>query len=156
MNYCVDIQQACSAPLPISDETLERWAILTLQSHRSSAELTLRFVDAPEMIDLNHRYRQQNKVTNVLAFKATYPDEIDLDFPLLGDVIICPQVLLDESQSLHISLEAHWAHIVIHGILHLLGYDHIKDEDAEMMRPIEINLLHQLGFDNPYQGPVNE
>lgn len=151
MTYCVDIQHACSIPLPVSDETLQQWVALTLESYKDSAELTLRFVDDAEMIELNHTYRKQNKVTNVLAFPASYPDEIELDYPLLGDVIICPSVLLTESQDLKTPLIAHWAHIVIHGVLHLLGYDHIIESDAEIMRTIEINLLNKLGFDNPYK-----
>ncbi len=155
MTYCVDIQHASSAPLPVSDETLQRWVALTLQSYQDSAELTLRFVDAPEMIELNHTYRKQNKVTNVLAFPASHPDDIELDYPLLGDVIICPSVLLAESNELKTNLEAHWAHIVIHGVLHLLGYDHIIEADAAIMRPIEISLLNELGYDNPYKTEDN-
>lgn len=151
MTYCVDIQHACSAPLPISDETLQHWVALTLQPYQEHAELTLRFVDPPEMIELNHTYRKQNKVTNVLAFPASHPNDIELEYPLLGDVIICPSVLLSESHDLKITLEAHWAHIVIHGVLHLLGYDHIIETDAAMMRPIEISLLNKLGYNNPYQ-----
>lgn len=155
MTYCVDIQHACSAPLPISDDLLQHWVAMTLQPFQATAELTLRFVDAPEMIELNHTYRQQNKATNVLAFPASHPDDIELDYPLLGDVIICPSVLLDESHALNVPLEAHWAHIVIHGVLHLLGYDHIIDTDAAVMRPIEIRLLNELGFDNPYNAEDN-
>ncbi len=151
MNYYVDIQHECSDSVPVSDETLTNWVTLSLKSHREKAELTLRFVDAPEMIELNHAYRKQNKVTNVLAFPATLPKDIELDFPLLGDIIICPSVLRDESQSLHIGLNAHWAHIVIHGVLHLLGYDHINDSDTEIMQRLEISLLSTLGFANPYQ-----
>jgi probable rRNA maturation factor len=151
MNYYIDIQHACDAPLPFSDETIKHWVTLTLLPHKNSAELTLRFVDAPEMTELNHTYRKQNKVTNVLAFPSSYPAEIELDYPLLGDVIICPSVLLDESQQLETPLEAHWAHIVIHGVLHLLGYDHIIESDALIMRPLEIDVLAKLGFDNPYK-----
>lgn len=155
MNYCVDIQHACSVPLPVSDETLQHWVALTLDSFQNRAELTLRFVDAAEMIELNHTYRKQSKVTNVLAFPASHPEEVELDYPLLGDVIICPSVLQTESVELNTPLEAHWAHIVIHGVLHLLGYDHIIETDAAIMRPIEVNLLNQLGFDNPYKTEDN-
>lgn len=155
MTFCVDIQNACSVPLPVSNQTLQHWVTLTLESFQESAELTLRFVDDSEMIELNHTYRKQNKVTNVLAFPASHPNNIELDFPLLGDVIICPSVLLAESKDLKTPLEAHWAHIVIHGVLHLLGYDHIVETDAAIMRPIEINLLNKLGFDNPYKTEDN-
>ena len=92
-----------------------------------------------------------NKATNVLAFPATYPDDVELEYPLLGDIIVCPAVLKQESLDLNKPLEAHWALIVMHGTLHLLGYDHIKDEDAEIMQSIETKLLTQLGFPSPYE-----
>lgn len=151
MNYYIDIQHASDGSLPVSDETLTHWVISTLKSHKDRAELTLRFVNATEITELNHTYRKQNKATNVLAFPASHPPELELDYPLLGDVIICPTVLEDESQSLKTNLNAHWAHIVIHGVLHLLGYDHIIETDAEKMRSLEITLLDELGFDNPYK-----
>jgi probable rRNA maturation factor len=113
-------------------------------------------VDKNDITQLNHLYRKQNKATNVLAFPANLPDEIALDYPLLGDVIICPEILLEESLSLQKPLIAHWALIVIHGVLHLLGYDHIEEEDARVMQALEITLLAQLGFDNPYHTEDNE
>jgi len=151
MNYLIDIQHACQEPPPIADKTLTHWVTQTLKSQITKAELTLRFVDIDEMTKLNFTYRNQNNPTNVLAFEASHPNNIPLDFPLLGDVIICPAVLLNESQSLQTPLDAHWAHIVIHGVLHLLGYDHIIESDAIKMRALEVNLLSQLDFDNPYK-----
>ena len=103
------------------------------------------------MTHLNSTYRKQNKVTNVLAFPSNLPKDIQLDVPLLGDVIICPSVLQAESESLNKPLQAHWAHIVIHGVLHLLGFDHVRDEDAPIMQAQEINILEELGFCNPYK-----
>lgn len=150
MSYYIDIQHASKEKIPVSDEIICQWAELALASFRDHAELTIRLVDTEEITTLNHVYRKQNKATNVLAFPATYPDDIALDFPLLGDVIICPAVLKQESVDLQNALTAHWAHIVIHGVLHLLGYDHIKEDDAKVMQPIEIKLLNELGFDNPY------
>jgi probable rRNA maturation factor len=151
MNYLVDIQNESPVSLVVSKQTLESWAAFTLQPHRAKAELTLRFVQLDEMTTLNFTYRGQNKPTNVLAFPATYPGEIQLDYPLLGDVVICPDVLKEESQSENICLEAHWAHIVIHGILHLIGFDHIDELDAERMQAQEIQILQKLGYANPYQ-----
>jgi probable rRNA maturation factor len=150
MSYHIDLQHACDDPIPVNDQSLQTWAELALLEHMDSAELTLRLVDSTEITELNHSYRQQNKPTNVLAFPSELPDNIELDYPLLGDVIICPQVLQQESQELGKSLEEHWAHIVIHGVLHLLGYDHIKDSDAEIMQALEVKLLSKLGFANPY------
>lgn len=151
MSYHIDLQHACDEPIPVSDESLRTWAELALLEHMDSAELTLRLVDPTEITDLNHTYRQQNKPTNVLAFPSELPDNIELDYPLLGDVIICPLVLQQESQESGKSLQEHWAHIVIHGVLHLLGYDHIKDSDAGIMQALEVKLLSKLGFANPYQ-----
>lgn len=151
MTYHIDLQYATEEVIPVSDESLIKWAELTLTEHRASAELTLRIVDAEEITQLNHSYREQNKATNVLAFPIVVPDNIELEFPLLGDVIICPEVLAKESVEQGRPLEEHWAHIVIHGVLHLLGYDHIKDNDAEEMQAQEIKLLAKLGFSNPYK-----
>ncbi len=150
MSYYIDIQHACKDPLPITDEILHNWATLPLAPYRDTAELTIRLVDPEEMTHLNHVYRKKNKTTNVLAFPATHPKDLELDYPLLGDIIICPAVLKQESESLKQPLTAHWAHIVIHGVLHLLGYDHIKTVDAHVMQAIEIRLLRELGFANPY------
>lgn len=150
MSYYIDIQHASQEPIPVTDEVLRNWVTLTLTPYRDAGELTLRFVDTEEITFLNHNYRKKNTATNVLAFPSTYPKEVELEFPLLGDVIICPTVLKQESILLKQSLTAHWAHIVIHGVLHLLGYDHIREEDASIMQPIETQLLNELGFDNPY------
>lgn len=151
MSYFIDIQHACNKECPVSDNMLRDWAELSLKPYKNSAELTIRLVNSDEITELNHTYRHQNKATNVLAFPQTYPKDIILDVPLLGDVIICTDVLEAESTQLQIPLIAHWAHIVIHGILHLLGYDHIKDEDAQIMQAIEIECLAKLGYDNPYK-----
>lgn len=155
-NYHIDIQHACEENIPVTDEMLTQWAKHTLETQRDSAELTLRLVDIDEITHLNHHYRKQNKPTNVLAFPTNLPGGITLDYPLLGDVIICPAVLLQESLTLNKPLTAHWALIVIHGILHLLGYDHIEDGEAAVMQALEIKLLAESGFDNPYLDEVNE
>lgn len=156
MSYYIDIQNACEDTLPVTEEMLRHWATFSLTPYRKSAELTLRFVDEKEITHLNHVYRKKNSATNVLAFPATYPEDVELEYPLLGDVIICPAVLKQESEQLKKSLTAHWAHIVIHGVLHLLGYDHIKDDEAVVMQSIETQLLADLGFDNPYESQTEE
>lgn len=149
-NFIVDIQLACKEPIPVSNKTLKNWVVLALAPHVQRAELTIRIVEPSEMQALNDTYRNQAKVTNVLAFPAVIPANVELDYPLLGDIIICPQVLNEESHTLDTTLEAHWAHIVIHGVLHLLGYDHISETDEQKMRPIEIKLMEMLGYNNPY------
>lgn len=156
MTYNIDIQYACTDSIPVSDENINKWAELALKTERKQAELTLRFVDKEEMTQLNHAYRQKNKPTNVLAFPANLPRDIASEYPLIGDVIICPAVLGQESQSLNKPINEHWAHIIIHGVLHLLGHDHIEEQDAVEMQAIEIKLLAKLGFENPYQAEENE
>ncbi len=156
MNNYIDIQHATLKPIDITDEQLLKWANLTLRDEIDNAELTIRLADIDEIMQLNTTYRQQNKPTNVLAFPANLPDNISLDTPLLGDIIICPDVVYEESQQQHKSIESHFALMVIHGILHLLGYDHIDDKDAEIMQAKEINLLKEIGFANPYLEEENE
>ena len=148
MTYYIDIQHACLSPSPVEDAQLSLWAETVLQSLRPAGEITIRLVEPEEIIDLNQRYRQQNKATNVLAFPMQLPAAVQMDCPFLGDIIICPKVLATEAKTE--ALLAHWAHIVIHGVLHLLGYDHIQPEDAGVMEEQEILLLAQFGYDNPY------
>lgn len=151
MTDCIDIQHATSTPLPFDDKTLQSWARLVLtHENKQAIELTLRFVDPTEITSLNTQYRQKSQPTNVLAFPSQLPECVELEHQFIGDVVICPEILLQESVTLKKSLEAHWALIVIHGILHLLGYDHINDEDALIMQSIEIELLKKLNFGNPY------
>lgn len=169
-NY-IDIQHATQKSIDITDEQLLKWANLALIDEKDnrplskpaavdlgkkSTELTIRLVDTDEIMQLNHTYRKQNKPTNVLAFPANLPDNISLDAHLLGDIIICPDVVYEECKQLHKSIESHFALMVIHGVLHLLGYDHINDNDAEIMQAKEINLLKEIGFANPYLEEQNE
>lgn len=158
MEHVIDIQNACLNELPFSDDQLLVWAKAALEDFSFPIELTIRFVDVSEMVDLNHTFRKMEKPTNVLAFPSNIPKEVTLDLPFLGDVIICPQVLIEEAQQQFKILAAHWAHILIHGILHLQGFDHIETPDEEKMQQKEIALLAQLGFSNPYsyQGDASE
>ena len=150
MTYHIDIQNATESPLPLTEHELTQLAELALRDHLNNAELTMRIVNSEEMIYLNHAYRKKNKTTNVLAFPSSLPDHIELEYPLLGDIIICPEVLLTESQQFNKSLKEHWSLIVIHGVLHLLGYDHIKDDEASVMQSLEVKLLAEIGYSNPY------
>lgn len=156
MTYLIDIQNATNDSLPITEDKLIQLASLALRDHQSSAELTIRIVTPEEMIHLNNTYRQQNKTTNVLAFPSSLPDEVALEYPLLGDVIICPEVLKSESIELNKTLEEHWSLILIHGVLHLLGYDHLEDDEAAVMQALEIKLLTELGYANPYDIEDND
>ncbi|WP_428413772.1 rRNA maturation RNase YbeY [Legionella sp.] len=156
MTYYIDIQNATNEPLVMDEGQITRLASLALRDYKKEAELTVRFVTSEEITQLNHTYRKKDKPTNVLSFPSELPPEIQLECPLLGDVIICPQVLLAECKELNKTLDAHWSLILIHGILHLLGYDHIKDDDASVMQAIEIKLLAELGYTNPYDAEGNQ
>ena len=156
MTYHIDIQNATENELPLTEIQLTSLAELALRDHQNDAELTIRLVNSEEMIYLNNTYRKQNKTTNVLAFPSALPDTIELECPLLGDIIICPEVLVTESQQLKKTLEEHWSLIVIHGVLHLLGYDHIKEDEATVMQTLEVKLLTEIGYSNPYDLEGND
>lgn len=112
------------------------------------AELTIRLVDEVESQNLNFTYRQKDAPTNVLSFEMD--TDVPLDIPLLGDLVICAPVVALEAQQQNKLEQHHWAHMVIHGTLHLLGYDHITDEEAEEMEAVEKNILLQFEIPNPY------
>ncbi|WP_312936169.1 rRNA maturation RNase YbeY [Pseudomonas sp.] len=144
----LDLQRASSAAAP-DDAAFRRWCELALRQRTADSELTIRLVDEAEGRELNHTWRHKDYATNVLSFPADVPDEL-LDIPLLGDLVICIPVVEREAQEQGKALEAHWAHLVIHGCLHLLGYDHIDDEEAEEMEALERTLLAELGHPDPY------
>jgi probable rRNA maturation factor len=150
--YRINIQRHSSATayLP-SPAKLKEWVKAALRHKVRRGELTLRLVNAKEIQALNKTYRFQNKPTNVLSFKADVPQELQLKIPLLGDIVICSAIVNAQARKQHKTYEAHWAHIVIHGSLHLLGYDHEKEADAQKMETKEIKLLKSLGFNDPYQ-----
>jgi probable rRNA maturation factor len=110
--------------------------------------VSVQIVSRDEMRELNHTWRGKNKPTNVLSFPMELPGEVDLK--ILGDVVLCADVINAEAKQQHKPLPAHWAHMVVHGMLHLQGYDHVEDSQAEAMEALEIRILNQLGFDNPY------
>lgn len=153
----IDIQIACKNKLPYQKDELKNLIHQVLKSiNHNTCELTIRLVGLSEMTDLNKTYRQQDKPTNVLAFPSSIPDHVPLDVPYLGDIIVCPSILKKEALEQDISLDAHWTHILIHGVLHLLGYDHIEEEDAKKMQALEATLLANFGFKNPYQIELEE
>ncbi len=144
----LDLQRASTTPGP-SDADFRRWCELALRQRSADSEMTIRLVDEAEGRELNHTYRHKDYATNVLSFPADVPDDM-LDIPLLGDLVICVQVVEREASEQGKALEAHWAHLVIHGCLHLLGYDHIDDDEAEEMEALERTLLAELGHSDPY------
>ncbi|WP_315027584.1 rRNA maturation RNase YbeY [Aggregatibacter segnis] len=145
----IDLQIACEQEtgLPTAEQ-IEQWATAAVQPQSDEVEMTVRIVDEAESHELNLNYRGKDRPTNVLSFPFECPDEVEL--PLLGDLVICRQVVESEAQEQDKPLMAHWAHMVVHGSLHLLGYDHIEDDEAEEMESLETQIMTGLGFADPY------
>jgi probable rRNA maturation factor len=150
MNTTLDVQIASSAKQLPTDEQLALWVDTTLThvQHQAASEMTIRIVDAAEGLELNHQYRGKDYATNVLSFPFEAP--VELPIALLGDLVICAPVVASEAVEQNKPLESHWAHMVVHGTLHLLGYDHIEETEAESMEQLEREILAQLGYSDPY------
>ena len=150
MSVILDLQLACADTANFPGEAdFQRWLDAAVLPFQEEAEVTVRLVDEAESNQLNLTYRGKDKPTNVLSFPFECPPGVEL--PLLGDLIICRQVVEREASEQNKPLLAHWAHMVVHGSLHLLGYDHIDDEEAEEMEALEVEFMQALGYDNPYQ-----
>ena len=144
----VDLQLAYHDEGTPSAAEIRTWAKAALKQLRDNSELSVRIVDETESAALNKRWRNTGGPTNVLSFPAG-----DIPGPVpgpLGDIVICAPVVAREAARQKKKLDAHWAHMVVHGCLHLLGYDHADQHDAEEMEGLEISILENLGFDNPY------
>ncbi|WP_110687588.1 rRNA maturation RNase YbeY [Salinicola aestuarinus] len=132
---------------------LERWVGVVLAAHdEARTELTVRFVERDESQALNRDYRGKDKPTNVLSFPFEAPPGIEL--PLLGDLVICHEVVVQEAGDQHKATADHYAHLVMHGCLHLLGYDHIEEEEADAMEALERELLARFAIADPYRPPA--
>jgi probable rRNA maturation factor len=132
-------------PAPAS---FRKWAFAAAQGRILKADLAIRVVDTKEACSLNHHYRGKDYATNVLSFPAELPEGVNV--PLLGDLVICAPVVAREAEEQGKPLAAHYAHLTIHGVLHLLGLDHEDEREAEAMEAIERELLADLGFADPY------
>lgn len=146
----MDIQTASSEPVPAEDD-IRNWIAAALEGRapQEDVEVSVRLVDHDEMARLNKTFRGKQGATNVLSFPADLPAELSL--PLLGDIVICAPVVRTEAAQQGKSPSAHWAHMAVHGTLHLLGYDHIDDEDAAVMEALETAILGTLNIRCPYQ-----
>jgi len=140
-----------------SIQQFNQWTNAALQhndnSHNGVRTLVIRIVDQSEGLQLNQDYRGKENATNILSFpfEAPPPELVEtLDFLHLGDLVICEPVLKQEAIQQNKSLQQHWAHLLVHGTLHLQGFDHISDSDADIMEALEISILGKLGFANPY------
>ncbi|MGB0732306.1 MAG: rRNA maturation RNase YbeY [Pontibacterium sp.] len=155
MSVIVDIQRECGTLDTPSDAQFALWANTALANLGEDAEVTCRLVNEAESQALNRDYRGKDKPTNVLSFPFEMPEgmphlEDDESVALLGDLIICVEVVIREAGEQNKPIEHHWAHMVVHGLLHLCGYDHIEDEEAEEMEQLEHELLAKLEIPDPY------
>jgi probable rRNA maturation factor len=153
MELYVDLQLASENQQALPElAQFEAWVRVTIiaasEQLRDEAELTIRIVDSEESQQLNHQYREKDKSTNVLSFPFQNPPGITL--PLLGDLVVCKEVVEKEATEQQKPLISHWAHMTIHGTLHLLGFDHIEEDEAEAMESIETKLMIELGYSDPY------
>lgn len=154
-------------PLDLPTQRLcEQWVLAALtEAEQQDWAMTLRIVDEDESQQLNRDYRQVDKPTNVLSFpyeaeafdltlleaEDALDTEPDCELAYLGDLVICAEVVAKEALQQAKPLKAHWAHMIVHGTLHLLGYDHIDEAEAEVMEALEVDIMHRLGFTNPYR-----
>jgi probable rRNA maturation factor len=148
----VDVQTGVRAWAPRARD-IATWAGTAIGRRAAGAELGVRVVGAAESRRLNARYRGKDKPTNVLSFMpyASIPRRPQGEARPLGDLVICAPVVRSEAREQGKRLEAHWAHLVVHGALHLIGYDHERDPEARRMERREVAVLHRLGFANPYR-----
>ncbi|OUS11550.1 rRNA maturation RNase YbeY [Gammaproteobacteria bacterium 53_120_T64] len=144
-NIVVDNASGEEAPEPPS---IRLWIGSALGAQQPDAEISVRIVSAAESAELNQRYRGKEGPTNVLSFPTDIPDFVES--ALLGDIVICAAIVHKEAAEQHKAPAAHWAHMLVHGTLHLLGYDHIKDSDAAAMEALETTILGELNFPPPY------
>ena len=142
------VQYAVRTPHLPSENDFRLWAEAALTDYAGDVAITIRLVDEAEGRDLNRRYGDKDYATNVLSFPADVPAIINL--PDLGDIVLCAPVVAREAREQLKKVKDHWAHLVIHAILHLRGHDHEEQEQALVMESAEIDILNTLGISNPY------
>jgi probable rRNA maturation factor len=150
MTVTVDLQNASGLKAVPLRRDFKRWAtaaLTQLAPEHPKSRLSIRIVDEAESAELNSHYRHKQGATNILSF----PVPPGLPEALLGDLAICAPVVVREAKEQNKSCEAHWAHLTVHGVLHLKGYDHEEPKEADAMEAIEKQILEQLGYQDPYQ-----
>lgn len=154
MNAKVEISDDSNSIWTPNSALCEEWVntVIDVAGRDSDCLVSIRYVDRKESQALNTQYRGRESATNVLSFPADFPSTFSdlLDYQLLGDIVLCAAVVEQQAEEQGKALEAHWAHLLIHGTLHLLGFDHESPPDAESMEKLEIIALEKLGIANPY------
>ncbi len=149
----VEIQLASKSKFIPDQQQFQNWVDAVLTDESQHSEIVIRVIDEDEMIEYNEQYRHKSGATNILSFPFEAPDSVESD--LLGDLLVCAPVIETESKQQKKTLENHWAHIIVHGVLHLIGYDHINDMDAEEMEALEVMILKTITINNPYEETIN-
>ena len=148
MTFQIDIENVSSIDSIPDEQSIIKWTKLALEKKHKNAEICLRIVDIDEGQYLNKEWRNKDAATNVLSFPVG--ETIEHAPNLLGDIVICAPIVEQEAKQQEKDSDAHWAHLIIHGILHLQGYDHMTDEEASVMEEKEIQILKETGYTNPY------
>lgn len=160
MNATVEVSNASSADWLPPSAAARAWVerTLMLAGNTGPSTVSLRYVESSESRTLNHRYRGKDKATNVLSFPSQLPEPVRqaLESNPLGDIVICPEVLENEARDQDKAQQDHWAHLLVHGVLHLIGYDHQSAAEAEAMEALEIKVLADGGVGNPYLEPGSQ
>lgn len=149
MSLNIDIENVSSIGSIPDEKSIIKWAKMALEQKNKNAEICLRIVDIEEGQYLNKEWRNKDSATNVLSFPVG--ETIKHAPNLLGDIVICAPIVEQEAKQQEKDSEAHWAHLIIHGILHLQGYDHMTDDEAAVMEKKEIQILKETGYSNPYE-----
>jgi probable rRNA maturation factor len=147
MAITVDLQNDENLDFVPPEKQFQQWIAAALQNSYQRLEQTIRIVGEAESNELNSRYRSKDSATNVLAFPS---DAEHLDYDCLGDLVICALVVAAEAEAQGKPVEAHWAHLVVHGMLHLQGFEHQDAAQTTEMETLEIKILDGLGYNNPY------
>ena len=159
MTAQVDVQIAVDEPLVPQSDDIVMWVGRTIQAagRPAETEVSVRVVGASEMQQLNREFREQDKPTNVLSFPAGSIEGLppDAEMPL-GDIVVCAAIVRSEAEEQGKVVADHWAHMMVHGTLHLLGFDHENDGDAAVMESLEIQILSDHGIANPYSVSIGE
>lgn len=155
IQHCISLNKTTGSENVPSLSQFTDWCYAALTDCKQPVEINIRIVDADEMTQLNQTYRHKQGSTNILSFSFSDMPTIDTNVTLLGDLVICAPIVIKEAKQQGKTIDDHWAHLTIHGTLHLRGYDHEQPQQAFEMETLEIAILAKLGIENPYEPSDN-